>query len=81
MSAAAKEALIAQAAFEGFSQTRVTTPDAIPNHPDRLRAFLEQGRHGTMDWMDKRVEWRGDPATLWPQAKSCLLYTSDAADD
>ncbi|MEM7242406.1 MAG: tRNA epoxyqueuosine(34) reductase QueG [Pseudomonadota bacterium] len=81
MSVALKPSLIAQAAEEGFSLTRITTPDAIPEHAERLQYFLENGHHGTMDWMDRRSEWRGDPAALWPAAKSVIMlgesYTPD----
>jgi epoxyqueuosine reductase len=39
----------------------------------RLSAFLEQGRHGMMDWLAKNAERRADPAMLWPEAKSVVV--------
>ena len=51
----------------------VTTPDAIPQAAGRLAAFLDAGRHGQMGWMEERAGWRGDPAALWPEARSVLM--------
>ena len=48
-------------------------PDAIPEAPARLRAFLEAGRQGQMGWMADRTAWRGDPAALWPEARSIIM--------
>ncbi|WP_272848279.1 tRNA epoxyqueuosine(34) reductase QueG [Paracoccus saliphilus] len=60
---------------------RVTAPDAVPEIAQRLQSFLEAGRHGQMNWMAERTHWRGDPAALWPEARSVImlaeLYTPD----
>jgi epoxyqueuosine reductase len=59
----------------------VTRPDAIPEAAGRLQAFVETGRHGQMGWMAERMTWRGNPAALWPEARSVVmlaeLYTPD----
>ncbi|RWR08356.1 tRNA epoxyqueuosine(34) reductase QueG [Paenirhodobacter populi] len=68
-----KALLTDRALAEGFSALRVTRPDAIPEAMARLRAFLDAGYHGDMGWMAERVEWRGDPAALWPAAKSVIM--------
>ena len=68
-----KDKLIAQALSEGFVAAAVCRPDAVPDVPARLGAFLEAGYHGQMDWMERRVEWRGDPSALWPAARSVLM--------
>ena len=68
-----KTRLIAQAQAEGFSALRITTPDAIPEAAERLTAFLAQGRHGQMAWMEERSHWRGNPAVLWPEARSVIM--------
>jgi epoxyqueuosine reductase len=39
----------------------------------RLTQFLEQGRHGDMDWMESSADRRGDPRRLWPEAKSAIM--------
>ncbi len=68
-----KADLHARALAEGFAAMGVTRPDAIPQAPARLRAFVDAGRHGQMAWMAQRMTWRGDPATLWPQARSVVM--------
>jgi len=80
-SGALKAALAAQARAEGFAAMGVARPDSIPLAAGRLGAFVAQGRHGQMGWMAERMHWRGDPATLWPQARSVVMlaepYTPD----
>jgi epoxyqueuosine reductase len=38
----------------------------------RLRAFLAAGQHGDMGWLADRAGQRGDPAALWPEARSVI---------
>jgi epoxyqueuosine reductase len=58
---------------EGFAKTGICTPDAIPQAAARLEAFVGAGRHGQMAWMEERRGWRGDPAALWPAARSVVM--------
>ena len=46
-----KERLVDQAMAEGFAMARICRPDAVPEVPGRLAAFLEAGRHGQMTWL------------------------------
>lgn len=66
----------------GFSGMGITRPGAVPGLAERLAAFLEAGRHGQMAWMAERRHWRGDPAALWPEARSVVmlaeLYTPES---
>jgi len=68
-----KERLEAQARAEGFAAMGICAPNAVPEAAGRLAAFLEAGRHGQMGWMADRVEWRGDAAALWPEARSVIM--------
>ena len=68
-----KTRLIAKALEEGFSKARITRPDAVPELPARLEVFVADGLHGQMGWMAERMGWRGNPAALWPEAKSVLM--------
>ena len=52
---------------------RVVAPDAIPAAPARLKAWLGDGHHGSMEWMAAAPERRADPRALWPEAKSILV--------
>ncbi|MGB0497736.1 MAG: tRNA epoxyqueuosine(34) reductase QueG [Rubricella sp.] len=57
----------------GFASVGFTRPDAIPEAAGRLDTFIAEGHHGTMGWMEERADWRGDPAALWPEAKSIIM--------
>lgn len=70
---AMKQELEARALDEGFSKMRICAPGAVPEAAARLREFLAEGRQGQMDWMAAREEWRGDPAALWPEARSVIM--------
>jgi epoxyqueuosine reductase len=39
---------------------------------ERLAAFLAAGHHGDMGWLASRASARGDPCTLWPDARSVV---------
>ncbi len=81
MSAELKSRIEAEAKAQGFAAMGVCAPDAIPEAGARLRGFLAEGMHGDMGWMAERVGWRGDPAALWPAARSVIMlaepYTPD----
>ncbi len=68
-----KSELIDQAHAEGFDLCRICRPWDIPDVPQRLHDFLDKGRHGQMSWLAERTEWRGNPAALWPEAKSVIM--------
>jgi len=68
-----KQRLIAQARAEGFDACRICRPWDVPQVPERLAAFLEAGYHGQMTWLAERSAWRGDPAALWPEARSVIV--------
>ena len=67
------EALAAHALSLGFDQCRIASPDAIPDAPQRLEEFLEQGMHGDMAWLEERKEQRSNPSVLWPSVKSVIM--------
>ena len=76
-----KQRLVAQARAEGFADARVTRPDAIPEAAARLAAFVAAGHHGTMGWLAERMHWRGDPAALWPEARSVVMLAEVYSPD
>jgi epoxyqueuosine reductase len=73
--------LIDQSNAQGFAKLGICAPDAVPQAAERLGAFVGSGQHGQMGWMAERMAWRGNPAALWPEAKSVImlaeLYTPD----
>ncbi len=73
MNAILKSELCAEAIRLGFDACAVTRPDSIPQAPERLAQFVAEGRHGQMSWMEERMTWRGNPAALWPEARSIIM--------
>jgi len=68
-----KRKLVAQAHAEGFDLARICRPWDVPQVPERLADFLAEGHHGQMGWLAERSHWRGDPAALWPEARSVIM--------
>jgi epoxyqueuosine reductase len=76
-----KARLVKQALSEGFAACRVCRPWDVPEVPDRLAAFVEAGYHGQMGWMEERMAWRGNPAALWPEARSVIMLAESYAPE
>ncbi|MFT4793349.1 MAG: epoxyqueuosine reductase [Paracoccaceae bacterium] len=78
---ALRAALVGEIRAAGFAAMGICAPDAIPQAPARLGAFLDAGHQGDMTWMADRAAWRGNPAALWPEARSIIMladaYTPD----
>ena len=68
-----KARLVSFATEAGFAKVGICRPDAVPELPDRLADFLGEGMHGQMGWMAERMNWRANPAALWPDAKSVIM--------
>jgi len=71
----------AQALAEGFTTAGICAPDAIPQAPERLDAWLAAGHHASMSWMQDRKAWRANPAALWPEARAILMLTMSYAPE
>jgi epoxyqueuosine reductase len=76
-----KADIIRRAAALGFDVVRVTRPSAIPQAAPRLARALADGHHGTMGWLAERLDWRGDPQTLWPEARSVVMLAMNYGPD
>ncbi|MEM7319003.1 MAG: tRNA epoxyqueuosine(34) reductase QueG [Pseudomonadota bacterium] len=76
-----KDKLVRRALAEGFVAARICRPWSVPKAADRLRRFVEAGYHGQMHWMAERMHWRGNPAALWPEARSVLMLAESYAPD
>jgi epoxyqueuosine reductase len=59
----------------------IARPDAIPQAQERLLCFLAEGAHGDMDWMATTAQRRGDPRTLWPEARSVIMLGMNYGPD
>ncbi|MFD2738326.1 tRNA epoxyqueuosine(34) reductase QueG [Sulfitobacter aestuarii] len=81
MSATLKDRLVTQARAEGFVACRICRPWDVPQVAARLEAFVAAGYHGQMGWMAERMGWRGDPAALWPEARSVIMLAESYAPE
>lgn len=68
-----RQRLVAYAQEAGFAKVGFCRPDATPELPERLAAFVDAGMHGQMGWMAERMAWRGSAAALWPEAKTVIM--------
>ena len=51
-----RQLIAREAERAGFDSVAVTSPDAIPLAPSRLRQFVAEGFHGSMDWIAETLE-------------------------
>ncbi|WP_322867374.1 tRNA epoxyqueuosine(34) reductase QueG [Aquicoccus sp. G2-2] len=72
-----KSRLVEQAVSEGFDLCRICRPWDVPHVPAELAEYLERGYHGSMEWLEARKAWRGDPAALWPEARSVIVLAEN----
>ncbi len=68
-----KAALVVRARALGFCGFGIARADAARAAGLRLRAWVSQGMHGTMRWMENRVALRADLTKLWPEARSIIV--------
>ena len=57
----------------GFDLCRIAAPDAIPEAPARLRAFIKAGHAGDMAWLADTAPRRADPRVLWPDVRAIVM--------
>ncbi len=63
--------LTREAAALGFDLCRVTP--AAARFGEALEGWLEDGHHGSMDWMAQHKDRRASPEALWPEARSVIM--------
>jgi len=68
-----EDAIKAEARALGFAACGIARADAAPEAAARLHAWLAEGAHGDMLWMEERAHQRGSPAALWPEVKSVIM--------
>jgi epoxyqueuosine reductase len=61
-----------KAAEIGFAACGVARADAAPAAAARLRRWLDEGRHGSMIWMEERAHHRESPTALWSEVRSVI---------
>jgi epoxyqueuosine reductase len=76
-----RQMIAREARRAGFDAVAVTKPDAIPLAPARLKEFVARGYQGSMGWIAETLERRGDPRTLWPEARSIVVLAMNYGPD
>jgi len=56
----------------GFHAVGFCRAELGPEARARLTEFLAGGQHGDMGWLAERAGQRGDPRSLWPEARSVI---------
>ena len=77
MSSSPKDRIRAKALELGFDA--VGFAPAEGDWSAALEAFVAEGRHGTMAWMEERREQRAAPKGLWPAVRSVVVLGSNYA--
>ena len=57
----------------GFDSVRIARADEVWAAGERLEAFVTEGRHGQMEWMETTLERRKAPTAMWAGAKSAVV--------
>ncbi|CAN5202041.1 tRNA epoxyqueuosine(34) reductase QueG [soil metagenome] len=56
----------------GFAACGFARADSIADSGANLMRWLDDGRHGSMEWMEARAHHRVAPKALWPDARSAI---------
>ncbi len=67
-----KEAIRAEAQRLGFVACGFARADSIPQAGANLLRWIDDSRHGSMEWIEARVHHRIAPTALWPEARSAI---------
>jgi epoxyqueuosine reductase len=72
--ATSPEAAIRAAALAlGFDACGFASVEAAWPASARLAEFVDAGRHGTMDWIERTAERRAHPTAMWADARSAIV--------
>ncbi|HVB15820.1 MAG TPA: tRNA epoxyqueuosine(34) reductase QueG, partial [Stellaceae bacterium] len=73
MSVAIREAIRTEALARGFDAVGFAPARLAERARADLREYLERGYHGDMGWLADTADRRGDPQTLWPEARTVVV--------
>jgi epoxyqueuosine reductase len=80
-SAGIREAIRGQALAMGFDAVGFAEACLAEEARADLGEFLARGYHGDMGWLADTAERRGDPQTLWPDARTIVVLGLNYAGD
>ncbi|PKP82048.1 MAG: tRNA epoxyqueuosine(34) reductase QueG [Alphaproteobacteria bacterium HGW-Alphaproteobacteria-18] len=73
--------LKARALALGFDAAGIARADEAWPAGERLKTFVELGRHGDMAWMETTLARRSAPTAMWPEARSALVVAMNYGPD
>jgi epoxyqueuosine reductase len=76
-----KEAIRAKAERLGFVACGFANASGHDEHGANLMRWIEDGRHGGMEWFEARAHHRVTPTALWPEAKSAIALAMSYAPE
>src|SRR5438876_4887556 len=79
--AAIREAIREEALAMGFDAVGFAEARLAEEARDDLGEYLERGYHGDMGWLAATAARRGDPQTLWPEARTIVVLGLNYAGD
>src|SRR5262252_7967153 len=68
-----REAIRTQALAMGFDAVGFAEAKLADSARADLTDYLARGYHGDMGWLAHTAERRGDPRTLWPEARTVMV--------
>ncbi len=66
-----------QALALGFADVRITGAEDVAGVAEDLAAYLADGRHGEMGWMEGTADRRASPKAQWPEARSVIMVADN----
>ena len=70
---AVRDAIRAEALAQGFDAVGFAEARLAAGARADLGEFLARGYHGDMGWLADTAARRGDPRTLWPEARTVVV--------
>ncbi len=81
MSADPADVIRTEALAQGFDAVGFAPARQSDAAREALAGFLAAGYHGDMGWLAARAGERGDPRTLWPEARTAIVLGHSYAPD
>jgi epoxyqueuosine reductase len=61
----------------GFEQVGISSADPLLEAGRQLREYLNDGRHGSMNWLSDTASQRSDPKAFFPEAASVVMTATN----
>jgi epoxyqueuosine reductase len=76
-----REGIVSLATSLGFARVGFARAEPLGVEAERLRAFLAEGRHGTMRYLEETADVRANPAhaDMLPSAKTVVVFATPYA--